>query len=150
MPSLASEPPRFARDVTLDTVAVEAAQEEIAQFLERQGVGPAVSYRLRLIIEELLANLIMHGRFDGEPQPARIEVALTPGTLLLTIDDAAAPFDPRLAPEPAGPPTIEDDRIGGLGLSLVRKMAEIRAYHRLPQGWNRTEMALSLVDAARI
>ncbi len=138
---------RLARDVPLDTAAVEAAQDEIAEFLEAAGVAAAVRYRLRLIVEELLANLIMHGRFEGEPPPARLEVALAPDALLLTIEDAAAPYDPRLAPEPAGPPRLEDDTVGGLGLSLVRRMAEIRAYDRLPHGWNRTEMALSLAEA---
>jgi len=147
---LATEPIRFARDIPLDTMAVEAAQDEIAHFLEDQGVASPVCYRLRLIIEELLANLIMHGRFAGDPPPARVEIALTPDALLLTIDDAAAPYDPRRAPEPAGPPSIDDDKVGGLGLSLIRKMAEIRAYHRLPHGWNRTEMALSLLDVAKI
>lgn len=146
---MAPERPNLTRDVPLDTAAVSDVQDGIATFLEAEGVSPAVCYRLRLVIEELLANLIMHGRFAGTPPPARINVALTPDALLLTIDDAAAPFDPRLAPEPAGPPRIEDDTVGGLGLSLVRKMAVIRAYHRLPDGWNRTEMALSLTDAAR-
>jgi anti-sigma regulatory factor (Ser/Thr protein kinase) len=141
--------PRLTRDVPLDTAAVEAVQDEIAEFLEGAGVASAVRYRLRLIIEELLANLIMHGRFDGDPPPARLEVAVGGDALLLTIDDAAAPYDPRLAPEPAGPPRIEDDTVGGLGLSLVRKMADIRAYHRLPHGWNRTEMALPLDEAGK-
>lgn len=141
--------PRLIRDVPLDTAAVEAAQDEIAEFLEQAGVASAARYRLRLIIEELLANLIMHGRFDGDPPPARLEVAVAGGFVLLTIDDAAAPYDPRLAPEPVGPPRIEDDTVGGLGLSLVRKMADIRAYHRLPHGWNRIEMALPLDEAGK-
>jgi serine/threonine-protein kinase RsbW len=141
--------PRLIRDVPLDTTAVEVVQDEIAEFLDAEGVASAVRYRLRLIVEELLANLIMHGQFDSEPPPARVEIALAPHELLLTIDDAASPYDPRLAPEPAGPPRIDDDKVGGLGLSLVRKMADIRAYSRLPHGWNRTEMALALTDSAK-
>lgn len=141
--------PALIRDVPLDTASVEVAQDDIAEFLEAAGVASAARYRLRLIIEELLANLIMHGRFEGDPPPARVEVALTPDTLLLAIEDAAEPYDPRLAPEPAGPPRLEDDAVGGLGLSLVRRMADIRAYHRLPRGWNRTEIALPLVEGEK-
>ncbi|MGG5817883.1 ATP-binding protein [Falsiroseomonas sp. HW251] len=138
--------PTLTRDVPLDIAAVEAAQDEIAAFLEERGVPPAACYKLRLIVEELLANLIMHGRFDGAPPPAKVSVEITPDALLLTIEDASAPYDPREAPEPAAP-SLDDDKVGGLGLSLVRRMAEIRSYQRLPEGWNRCEMALPLGDA---
>lgn len=143
-PRLPADAPALTLDVPLDIAAVEAAQDGIAAFLDERGVPSAAGYRLRLVIEELLANLIMHGQFDGAPPPAKVSVAIGDDALLLTIDDASSPYDPREAPEPEAPPSLDDDRIGGLGLSLVRRMAEIRSYQRLPEGWNRCEMALPL------
>lgn len=135
--------PNLALEVPLELAAIEAAQDHIADWVEGRGVAPAIAYKLRLVIEELLANLVMHGRFDGPPPPARVSIAVEPSVLLLTIEDASEPYDPRTAPEPAAP-TLDDDRVGGLGLALVRRMTEIRAYDRLPEGWNRCEMALAL------
>lgn len=132
--------PDFARDIALNATELEQAQEALAEALEAAGVAGPVRYRVRLVVEELVANLIMHGRFPGLPPRVRLAVRRRPDAVLLEIDDAAEPFDPRATPEPP-PPSLEDEALGGMGLALVRKMAEIRDYRRLPGGWNRTELA---------
>lgn len=135
-------------EVPLEATALDAAQERMAAWLEGQGVPGPARYRLRLVVDELLANLMMHGRFRGPPPPARLRLSVEPGAAILVLEDAAEPFDPRSAPEPAGPPSLGDNKLGGLGLSLVRRMAEIRAYERLPEGWNRTELAITSANEA--
>jgi anti-sigma regulatory factor (Ser/Thr protein kinase) len=145
----ATDGPGFAREVPLDLAALATAQDSLAAWLEATGVAGPARYRVRLVIEELLANLIQHGRFAGPVLPARLLVATTAAAVEIAIEDAAAPFDPRTAPEPAGPPSLQDDRVGGLGLSLLRRMAEIRAYRRLADGWNRTEVVIPRRDATQ-
>lgn len=133
---------RIDRDVPLETAAIAAAQDEIAALLAAQGVEEVPASRARLVIEELAANLIMHGRFDEEQPVLRIGVEVSEDEVLVTLEDAAAPFDPRATAEPSAP-GLDDDMIGGLGLALVRRIATIRDYRRLPSGWNRTEIAVS-------
>jgi anti-sigma regulatory factor (Ser/Thr protein kinase) len=133
----------LALGIPLDAAALEPAQERIETFLEGQGVSPRARYKVRLVLDELLANLIMHGRFADSPPPVQVEVAAAGDGVALALVDAAEPFDPRVAPGPQGPPSLDDDKVGGLGLALVRKMAEITAYLRLPDGRNRTELAIS-------
>jgi anti-sigma regulatory factor (Ser/Thr protein kinase) len=139
--------PDLAAEIPLDAAALAAAQDRLAESLDLAGLPAPVRYRVRLVVEELVANLLMHGRFAGPPAPVRLALRLRADALLLDLDDAAAPFDPRTTPDP-GLPDLADDRLGGLGLPLVRKMAEIRAYRRLPEGWNRTELAFALDAAA--
>lgn len=124
-------------EVALDTAAIEAAQDQVAGWLAGQGADAKLAYRARLVIEELLTNLVMHGRFTGPPPPVRLALRMVAPGLELVIEDAAAPFDPRteIAREP--------DAIGGLGLALVRQMAAIEAYGQSAQGWNRTRMLIS-------
>ncbi len=119
--------------------AIEPAQDAIAAHLAEAGVAEPVALRVRLVVEELLANLAMHARFPGPPMPARIEVRVEEGGVTLLLEDAAEPFDPRDAPEPGGPPSLEDDRLGGLGLALVRRMTGRLDYRRSPAGRNCTE-----------
>lgn len=128
---------RLQLEVALDLAAIEAAQDGIAAWLEEGGASAPLAYRARLVIEELLANLVMHGRFAGPPPPARLDLTLDDNILVLVIEDAAAPFDPRTEI------TRDAEAIGGLGLKLVRQMAEIRAYQRTEEGWNRTALELS-------
>jgi serine/threonine-protein kinase RsbW len=137
---LRDSPADFARDIPLNATELEAAQDALVEALEVAGVPGPVRYRVRLVVEELVANLIMHGRFAGTPPPVRLAVRVVPDGVLLHLDDAAQPFDPRTTPDPVGPPSLEEDPLGGLGLPLVRKMADIRDYHSLPDGWNRTEV----------
>lgn len=129
-------------EVPLEAEGLGQAQDRIEGFLDAQGVAGPLRYKVRLVLDELAANLGMHGRFAGPPAPLRVQVAVGGEGVSLAVEDAAAPFDPRLAPEPAGPPSLDDDRIGGLGLALVRRMARIRDYRRLPAGWNRTELLI--------
>jgi anti-sigma regulatory factor (Ser/Thr protein kinase) len=143
LPGCPPEPDRILLTVSLTTAEIERAQDVLAGFLESRGVTPPVRYRVRLVIEELLTNLVMHGRFAGPPPPGRVAATLVTDGVRLVIEDAAAPFDPRATPDPAGPPRLEEDAVGGLGLPLVRRMAQILAYDRAEDGWNRTEVMVA-------
>jgi serine/threonine-protein kinase RsbW len=120
---------------------VPQAQAAIEAWAGEAGLGPAVTYRLALVAEELLANLAMHGRFAGDPPATRVMVEAAGDGAVLTIEDAAGPFDPRRAPAPEAP-RLEDDRLGGMGLALVRRMAAGLEYGLAEPGWNRTRVTL--------
>lgn len=130
-------------DVPVGLDAIAPAQAAVAAWTEAGAVPAPAAYRLALVLEELLANLAMHGRFDGPPPPVRLHLDADDAQLRAVIEDAAAPFDPREAPAPA-PARLDDDRVGGLGLALVRKMADRLDYGRAVDGWNRTELAIRL------
>jgi anti-sigma regulatory factor (Ser/Thr protein kinase) len=132
----------FRVEVAIELAAIGAAQDRIAAWLDAEGVPAALAYRARLVLEELLANLVMHARFPDGRQPARITLDHSGGGLDVTIEDAAEPFDPRGTAEPPLPPSLDDDMLGGLGLALVRKMAEIRGYDRSAAGLNVTRLRL--------
>jgi anti-sigma regulatory factor (Ser/Thr protein kinase) len=125
--------------VELDFAAISAAQDHVAAWLEESGLDASAAYRVRLVLEELLANLVLHGRFEGRKPLAEIALAIEAGGVTVLLADSAAPFDPRGAPEPA-PPTLEGDAVGGLGLALVRRMAEIRGYDQAEDGGNVTRI----------
>lgn len=129
---------RLSCAIPLDVTSLAAAQDEVEGFLAGQGIAPAVRERARLVLEEIVVNLLLHGRFERR-LPARLGVAIAADAVLVTLDDAAAPFDPRAA---AVDEASEAPReTGGQGLRLVRRLAVIRGYGALPDGWNRLELA---------
>lgn len=132
-------------EVPLTLTAIDVAQDSLTAWSAAEDVPGDAAYKLRLVLEELLVNLVQHGVFAGDPPAVRLDVALQAEQLVVSIEDAAAPFDPASAPEPP-PASVDDDRVGGLGLALVRRMVAGLSYGRAADGWNRTEFRIPLRD----
>ena len=84
-----------------------------------------------LVVSELAENMVKYGR-GGEPE---ISIALDWDASALTFcirDFGAERFDPTLAPDVDTTRPIAERRAGGLGIHLVRRMAD-----RLTYGYDR-------------
>ena len=79
-----------------------------------------VAYAVRLCLEEAVGNLIRH-----VPAQSGIVVDLEwqGDVMVAAIEDHGPPFDPRTAPVPARPASLEDALPGGLGIMLMRSFA---------------------------
>jgi serine/threonine-protein kinase RsbW len=105
----------------------------VREVASRAGIGRAAGYRLRLAVEELAVNTIVHG-YAGRVG----ELVLTGGgdrsggsrtQAWIVIEDTAAPYDPgrpRAAPPVHLPPA--ERPIGGLGVHLALTAADSYAY----------------------
>ena len=84
-----------------------------------------------LALEEVFTNLAIHAR--GPVMPLRVAVRLEAGDgeVLLEICDDGDPFDPLSAPAPDLESPLEDRRIGGLGVHLVRRFFPDVRYERI-------------------
>lgn len=84
-----------------------------------------------LALEEVFTNLAIHAR--GPVMPLRVAVRLEPGDdgVLLEIRDDGDPFDPLSAPAPDLESPLEDRRVGGLGVHLVRQFFPEIRYERI-------------------
>ncbi len=113
------------RHEELDRVA--AAVEEMA---EREGWPPELGYRVTLVVEELVVNVVNHGH-DGGVHDIEITLVSEPDALTIEITDDGRPFDPlNDAPEPDLDSLLEDRPVGGLGIHLVRTMMDEMHYRR--------------------
>jgi anti-sigma regulatory factor (Ser/Thr protein kinase) len=91
-----------------------------AQSLEQAGLAPGAVARAELILEELFRNSVLHG-YGGDSGHA-VWVGVDAGRL--HYQDEAPPFDPLTqGPPPLDPAApIEDQRVGGIGLQLIRQL----------------------------
>lgn len=104
---------------------VVAFVEEMA---ELDDWAPDLVLRSNLILEELILNTLTHGRTSGLSD---IEVTLESGvnSVAISVVDDGAAFDPLTDnPPPDTGLALQDRSIGGLGLHLVRTMAEDLEY----------------------
>lgn len=119
----------------MDAITVPASLaslEEVAGYvraLAEQGNLPArAAYNLRLAVDEIVTNIIMHGYREG-PGEIRISGGLKRDHVWLQVADQAPPFDPRTVdsgPQPNTPPM--EMQLGGLGLFLALKAVDGFSY----------------------
>jgi anti-sigma regulatory factor (Ser/Thr protein kinase) len=110
--------------------ALDAIAAFVEEFLGREGLAPDHGFDLNLVIEELFANQVRHAR--GGRDEIELALSYVGGRLTVRLTDFdVEPFDPTSAPEVDTSAPIETRRVGGLGIHLVRRIAEdLRYDHR--------------------
>jgi serine/threonine-protein kinase RsbW len=118
--------------VTADDEGATAAVAFAIGFAEDRGLETAIRLRLALIVEELFTNLAKYGYPTGTPQgSATLGLEIEDRRVTIDVTDDGCPFDPLAAPPPDLTSAPGERPIGGLGLHLVRSIAETSRYERL-------------------
>ena len=116
--------------VLSDREELDRITESIEAFAEEEEWPPDLLFRINLVLEELVLNIMDYGHDDNEH---KIEIALTSAADAVTINitDEGHAFDPLTdATEPDTTDPIESRSIGGLGVHLAREMMDEMAYRR--------------------
>lgn len=95
---------------------------------EAQGIAPRTLHSVILILDELFANVVMHGYCNDPAGEVEVEARLEQDRVEVTLTDHASPFNPLEVPEPDTSLSIEEREIGGLGLLFVRRTADTLDY----------------------
>ena len=93
--------------------------------------GADLAGRLDLCANELVANIISYAFDDGQRHEIALEVTAAPEGASLTVRDNGRPFNLLEAPAHRQPESIEQARIGGLGIHLVRQLSSGCRYRGL-------------------
>ena len=100
-----------------------------AYFAERNLPEP-MAFQFNLALDEILTNIISYGYLDQERHLIEIDLRREDGSLWVEIIDDGRPFDPLAAAAPDINASIEQRRIGGLGIHLVKTSMDAVAYRR--------------------
>lgn len=102
--------------------------ETICQFVTEAahaaGLGEAETGHCQLAVDEACTNVIEHGYRGEDRGPISVECEATPGELVISIFDQAGHFDPTRVPEPNTKAPLDELRVGGLGLFLMRRVMD--------------------------
>ena len=104
--------------------------ESMSDFLDQQSCGPQALYQAQLAAEEIGTNIIKYGYDDELEHSITLRVECLADCFRLQILDDGHPFDARQVAEPDLEQSLEDRQPGGLGISLVRRLARRMDYER--------------------
>ena len=112
------------------------ALPQIAVFLSEVCAAAALSrascLRLVLLVEELFTNTVTHGHGGDSEAPVRLVCEVTEGHIALDYEDTGPPYDPFASVTPPDlTASVENRRVGGLGVLLVSAMARQVEYRRV-------------------
>jgi len=119
-------------DVGKDVKDLSAAAAWVRDFGRRHQIQSALMGKVNLCLEELLVNVIRHGIADEAPaDPIFVALELIPEALRVELLDSGRAFDPFTeAPSPDLDSGLEERQIGGLGVHLVKALADRYEYRR--------------------
>jgi serine/threonine-protein kinase RsbW len=107
---------------------IERLSEAIEAFIAKHHLPDAVAFAFNLSLDELVTNVILYAFPDMQDHTIEVRLRLEGGVLHAELSDDGRPFDPLSVPPPNLDAPIEERRIGGLGLHIVRELMDTVTY----------------------
>ena len=116
-------------ELTLD--AAEENLEAIANFtvasMRKLGISSS-TYEIQTAVDEACTNIIEYA-YPGEKGTISLSCKLSGGDFVVVIRDRGKPFDPTSFPPPDVSSSLEERKIGGLGIYLMKKLMDEISYN---------------------
>lgn len=110
---------------------------ELATLCEKmEGVGQALGlsrkclFEINLALDELFTNIISYGFPDQSEHFIRVNVSAERGVLTVVLEDDGIAFNPAARIPPELPCTLDECKVGGLGIHLVKNLMDEVTYER--------------------
>ena len=104
--------------------------QNLEQFGQSIGLSPKSMFEANLALDELFTNIISYGFNDNKEHTIEITISLQNNKLVFHIEDDGIPFNPTEVDEPDLECTIEECKIGGLGIHLAKNLMDEVCYQR--------------------
>ena len=104
---------------------------EIENFSQKNNLSQKTAFSLNLVLDELATNIISHAYQDDQNErDFSIEMCREEDRITCTLEDGGKPFNPCEQAEPETCLPLDQRKLGGLGIHLVRKKVDLFTYQR--------------------
>jgi serine/threonine-protein kinase RsbW len=143
------------KDMTGERLNLRSRMSDLAQLppwierlASRHTIPASTQFAMDLCLEEVLSNIIRHG-YSGKPDHSIAVHFASPRDdyFVLVVEDEAPPFNPVDAPELPALDSLDEIRVGGQGIRLLRQFADALEYQATPTG-NRLSIGFSAAGSA--
>lgn len=116
-------------EVRNDLAELERVTAILDELWDRNAVEPEIRADLNIAAEEVITNVIRHGRAGDTAVLVQVEVL--PERVRIEVKDHGIAFNPLEHPPPDTGLSLDQRRPGGLGILLVRRIMDHTEYQRL-------------------
>ena len=127
--------PTLTLNLTNDLFELARIAEEIEAHGESHGWPAKWILNLNISLDELITNIVSYGYQDNDKHEIRVMLTDRSGSLVVVLEDDGIAFNPfTSAPEPDLDASVEERRIGGLGVYFVKTLMDEATYERFDKG----------------
>ncbi len=120
--------------------------DTVGECAKSQGLSDKRTNEIKIAVEEALVNIFNYAYQGKERGDVEVACMLKRGTaFIVRIKDKGIPFDPLSVSEPDTTLDIDERRIGGIGIFLVKKLTDHLRYKR-EGGKNVLELVVNLTQ----
>lgn len=106
--------------------------ESFADYWNEEGLQGSTVMQLQIILEEVASNTINYGYPDGRCNgQIMVKAEVAENNIELIICDDGMAFNPTEFALPDRESSVEDRKVGGLGLHLISELADSVFYQRI-------------------
>ncbi len=113
-----------------DLAELERLHQIVAEFGGRYRFTSEMVFRLTLVLEEIITNIVSYGYQDKLKHQISLRLFFEGEGLTVEVEDDGRPFNPLEAPTPDMNKPLAERQVGGLGIHLVREMMDELEYER--------------------
>ncbi len=132
---------RWRYRVATKNAAIGRFSDCMEQDLDAAGINETVRQSLATVLDELLANVVMHAQ--AVRGPVHVRLHCKDDELIARLRYCAIAFDPTVIAEAHLPTTVAAANIGGVGIAMVRAMTREFTY-QYRRGENHLRLRLAL------
>jgi sigma-B regulation protein RsbU (phosphoserine phosphatase) len=121
---------QFDLEIRNELTEIARVIQAFEEYAEKVGIPSPVTMKVNLVFDELLNNIISYGYPESGEHKISIHVEKSPDRLLIIVEDHGVPFNPFTQVDVDTSLSVDDRKIGGLGIHLVKNVMDEFSYER--------------------
>ncbi|NQT23884.1 ATP-binding protein [candidate division KSB1 bacterium] len=109
---------------------IEHLSHLVEDFCEKNNVSENMIYPLNVVLDEVVTNIIHYAWNDKEKHSLQADLTIEDTMFTAVVEDDGQPFNPLEVEELDISTSVEERRIGGLGLHFVKTLMDCLEYRR--------------------
>ncbi|MBN1405979.1 MAG: ATP-binding protein [Candidatus Omnitrophica bacterium] len=107
---------------------IDGLVKDILRLLDSCAAGEAVSFDIRLCLEEALINAVKHGNKNNKNLPIKVSYCISGGKFMASVEDSGNGFDYKKIPDP----TTKENLLNtsGRGVYLIRRLMDEVSFNK--------------------
>ena len=130
---------KFVLEVGASLENLSVISTAISEAMREAGMDAAVIPRIILAIDEACTNIALYA-YPKRKGYIRLAFWLDHGDFVISIEDQGQPFNPCSVPPPRFDVSLNERRVGGLGIHLMRQLMDEISYTYDPMTGNQLTM----------